>query len=143
MTYDEWLNNIEELKNSNNYAILEKLEKESLNENINHMIEPKLIKLISDRLIVSLNKLTNNLLDIYTDPYKMDMVLVTFRKDIDFSLRLLKLKQISSESYKDTYEGLKSQVNESFSILEKEAVNIDSTGNLMMIIRNNRIKWSE
>jgi len=143
MNYQEWLDAIEELTKSNNFLILEKLEKEPINESINHLIEDKLINLINNRTQYSLNKIVIELNNMYSDQYQFDMQLIIFKKDIEFSLRLLKLKQISKEKYDETLSDLKKEVEESYKILDKTALEIDPNGNLSLIIKNNRIKWSE
>ena len=143
MNYQEWLDAIEELTKSNNFLILEKLEKEPINESINHLIEDKLINLINNRTQYSLNKIVIELNNMYSDQYQFDMQLIIFKKDIEFSLRLLKLKQISKEKYDEALSDLKKEVEESYKILDKTALEIDPNGNLSLIIKNNRIKWSD
>ena len=143
MTYNEWLDCIEELKNSNNYLILDKLEKEDVNENINSMIEPKLLELIDYKFRSGVSNIIVNLKDMYSDQYYMDLLLLNFKKDIIFIKRLLRLKQISNESSLELENKLKDDLEDSYKILEEESVKVDDTGNLLMIIRNNKIKWSD
>ena len=143
MTYNEWLSCIEELKKSNNYMILDRLSNEEVNNNINSMLEPKLIELIYYRFKSSVNNIIVNLRDMYSDQYYLDLILLNFRKDIEFIKKIMKLKQISDKEYVRLNDDLKKELDESYKILEEEAVYVDDTGNLLMIIRNNRIKWSE
>ncbi len=143
MTYNEWLSCIEELKKSNNYMILDKLSKENVNINLSYMLEPKLIDLIYYRFKSSITSIITNLRDMYSDQYYLDLILLNFRKDIEFIKKIMKLKQISEEEYSRLNNDLRRELNESYKILEEEAVSVDDTGNLLMIIRNNRIKWSE
>ena len=79
----------------------------------------------------------------YSDQYYLDLILLNFRKDIEFIKKIMKLKQISDKEYVRLNDDLKKELDESYKILEEEAVYVDDTGNLLMIIRNNRIKWSE
>jgi hypothetical protein len=143
MTYNEWLSCIEELKKSNNYMILDKLSKENVNINLSYMLEPKLIDLIYYRFKSSITSIITNLRDMYSDQYYLDLILLNFRKDIEFIKKIMKLKQISEEEYSRLNNDLRRELNESYKLLEEEAVSVDDTGNLLMIIRNNRIKWSE
>ena len=143
MTYNEWLDCIEELKKSNNYLILDKLEKEDVNENINSMIEPKLLELIDYKFRSGVSNIIVNLKDMYSDQYYMDLLLLNFKKDIIFIKKLLRLKQISNESSLELENKLKDDLEDSYKILEEESVKVDDTGNLLMIIRNNKIKWSD
>lgn len=143
MTYNEWLSCIEELKKSNNYMILDRLSNEEVNNNINSMLEPKLIELIYYRFKSSVSNIIVNLRDMYSDQYYLDLILLNFRKDIEFIKKIMKLKQISDKEYVRLNDDLKKELDESYKILEEEAVYVDDTGNLLMIIRNNRIKWSE
>ena len=143
MTYNEWLDCIEELKNSNNYLILDKLEKEDVNENINSMLEPKLLELIDYKFRSGVSNIVVNLKDMYSDQYYMDLLLLNFKKDIIFIKKLLRLKQISNESSLELENKLKDDLEDSYKILEEESVKVDDTGNLLMIIRNNKIKWSD
>ena len=144
MTYEQWLQIIEELnKTSTNKDLLEKLKNEEINPNINEMIHPKLSSAIKNRFTNSINKIINNLELIFTDKNYLDLKLLNFKKELNYLIELTKLKQIPDEIKLDLFSTIVSEGNNVYNILEREADKIDYTGVYSSIIRNNRIKWSE
>ena len=143
MSYEEWLNNIEKLTNKNDYNILKEIENAPFNGNIEELLTPKIDDLINIKLAKSINNIVNSLEIIYKDQNELDMCMIEFRKNIEFIYRLCKLNQLKPEKQKELTERLKKETDETYKILENQAVRIDSIGIFQMIIRNNRIKWSD
>ena len=92
MTYEEWLETIEKLNNTNtNQEILNKLKNEPFNSNLDQLLTPKLEKLIEDRYDLSVNKIVKELEFIFTDVNYLDLALINFKKEINYLLELLLL----------------------------------------------------
>lgn len=144
MNYEEWLNAIETLKKGNiDKALLETLQNTEINENINIMLIPKLIELIKTRFSISINKIIKNLSEIFSDINYLDMALVNFKKEINYILELIKLKQIPADEKTELRKEIIAGVNETYRILTEEAINVDSKGTYTQIIDYNKIKWSD
>ena len=144
MTYEEWLNVIESLKNTNtNKEILDKLKKEPLNDNLYDLLRPKLESLIIERYQLSVNKIVQNLESIFTDVNYLDLSLLNFKKEIKYLLELINLQHIPEDIKQTSINKLKQDTNKVYDILIKEADKYDYTGVASMTIKNNMIKWSE
>ena len=143
MSYEEWLNNIELLNNKDDLNVLKTLEQAPYNANINELLLPKLKLLIDNKLIKSINNIIKNLDFMYNDTNYMDICMIEFKKNISFIEKLIKLKQIPATDQQELINKLKNERNKTYEILEKESIAIDDKGILQMIIRNNRIKWSD
>ena len=95
MTYEEWLETIEKLNNTNtNQEILNKLKNEPFNSNLDQLLTPKLEKLIEDRYDLSVNKIVKELEFIFTDVNYLDLALINFKKEINYLLELVRIQQI-------------------------------------------------
>ena len=144
MTYEEWLNTIEELKHPNlSIDNLNKIKNTSLNENINPLLIPKIENLIKERLNNSINKIILNLSEIFNDINYLDLTLLNFKKEINYILEIISIKQLPKDKQKELKDMIKNEGNNVIEILNKEAQKIDYTGALSSIINNYRIKWSE
>lgn len=144
MTYEEWLNIIEELKNNNiDYEKLEQLKKVEVNSNINELLSPKLEALITTRFEKSINKIISNLENIFTDINYLDLILVNFKKEIKYINELISLKQLPDNKKLDLFSAIKEGTDNIYNILENEAKQIDEVGTFTITIKNNRINWSE
>ena len=143
MSYEEWLNNIELLNNKDDLNVLKSLEQAPYNDNINELLLPKLKQLIDNKLVKSINNIIKNLDFMYNDTNYMDICMIEFKKNINFIEKLIKLKQIPTNDQQELIAKLKDETNKTYEILERESIAIDDKGILQMIIRNNRIKWSD
>ena len=142
MTYEEWLNVIESLKNTNtNKEILDKLKKEPLNNNLYDLLRPKLESLIIERYQLSVNKIVQNLESIFTDVNYLDLSLLNFKKEIKYLLDLIDINQIPLDIKVNQTLKIKEDTEEVYKILIKEADKIDYTGVFSLTIKNNMIKW--
>lgn len=144
MTYEEWLNIIEELKSDNiNIEKLNIIKATQINENINSNLVPKLEQLVRERFNNSINKIIKNLGALFQDINYLDLVLLNYQKEIKFLIELSSIKQIPLDKQTELKDLIKIEGNKVFDILDKEAIVEDYTGGLSSIINNYRIKWSE
>lgn len=144
MQYEEWLNILEEIKTSStNIDTLKRMQNADVNPNFNNMLVPKLEDLIRTKFNYSIEKIIKNLGDIFSDINYLDLTLLNFKKEINYVIELSKLKQIPPEKQIEIQIVLKTETNKVYDILCTEADKIDYTGGTSIIIKNNRIKWSE
>lgn len=144
MTYEEWLKNIEELKQTNiNIERLNILKEAPINENLFQMIENKLLELVKIKFEKSITKLIKELPTIFSDVNYLDLALIDFKKEIKFLIEIIHLKQISPPEQIALLNMIKEQTENAYNILLKEANQTDQTGIFAITINNNRIKWSE
>jgi hypothetical protein len=143
MSYEEWLNKIEALSNKNDYNILKELETAPYNANLEELLTPKLSDLVTKKLTKSINSIVKSLELIYKDPNELDICMIEFKKNIQFIYKLINIKQLKPEKQQEMRANLKTETDKTYDILEKEAVKIDNLGIFQMVIRNNRIKWSD
>ena len=133
MQYEEWLNILEELKTSStNIDTLKRMQNADVNPNFNNMLVPKLEELIRTKFNYSIEKIIKNLGDIFSDINYLDLTLLNS-----------KIKQLPQEKQIEIQIVLKTETNKVYDILCTEADKIDYTGSTSIIIKNNRIKWSE
>ena len=97
---------------------------------------------INERLQLSVDKLTIDIELMFKDQNYMDFALVTFKKEVNYLLDMLGVKFLNEESRNVIYKQIKDKVDEIYKILDKKALEIDYTGVLSMMIKNNGIKWS-
>lgn len=144
MTYQSWLENIKLLENRGiNIQVLELLEAQTPNPTIEEMLTPKLIDLISKRTNNTITEIIQNLETIFSDINELDYNLVKFKKEISFIVRIIKLKQIPYIHQTRILKEMKTDIDEVYKILKKEADMIDYTGSFAQVIKNNEYKWSE
>lgn len=144
MDYETWLKIINTLQNGNlDNEKLRQLQEAPINENINDRIIVKLEELIKRRLEISVQKITQDLENIFSDVNYLDLVLVHFKKELQYIEELINLKQIPEEKKQEIYTDLKEKTSQIYDILLREANRIDRTGMYAMTVENNRRKWSK
>jgi len=144
MTYEEWLEIIEKLNNTNtNQEILKKLQNEPLNTNLEQLLSPKLQKLIEDRFDLSVNKIIKELDFIFSDINYLDLALINFKKEIKYLLELVRIKQIPIDYQINQTITIENDTKKVYEVLIKEADKYDYTGVFSLTIKNNMIKWSD
>lgn len=141
MKYEDWIENLKKLDKSNNEEILKQFEMEPINESIKHNISEKIIETLTNRNTYSINKIINNLEFLFDDINELDLMLINFKKEVNFTMRLASLKQIEEQEL--IYENIKKEINEVYNVLVKNANIIDRNGTISNIIINNKIKWSD
>ena len=142
MSYEEWIECINILRESNNEDIKNKLLNE-YNDNLKEMLIPKLIDLVKEKFSIAVSKILDNLDEVFNDNNILDMYLVKFKKDVIFDYKLIDMKEIPDEVKKILKDTLKKDTKEVYDILIKEADKDDPTGVLKITIKNNAIKWGD
>ena len=143
MNYDEWLQLINKLDTTSlDINLIKEIDEKPINTNINNLLIPKLENIIKNRFEKSVSNIIDDLSNIFSDEYYLDMMLVNFKKEIDYIFKIINLKQIPAGNKNDLKDAIKIGTEKTYKILEEEALLIDETGNLNLIINNNKIKWS-
>ncbi len=144
MSYEEWLIIIDRIKKNNvNLELLNKINNEEINDNISEMLIPKLEELVICKFEKAVNKVKNELENAFNDENYLDYVLVSFRKEINYIMELIKIKQIPTDKKVLLTYKIIDGTRLTYDALIKEADMIDPTGIFSMMIKNDRIKWSE
>lgn len=144
MTYEEWLITIENLKNTNiNQKLLDKIKNTDINENINNMLIPKITSMLKYRFDESINKITRDIYQIFSDHNYLDLALLNFKKELKYLIELTNIKQLPNDIKEQLINKFKTDTEKVYNILLNKANTEDYTGILSMTINNNRIKWSE
>ena len=143
MSYSEWVELFEKFKNTNtDKELLNELLSKDNNPSIADRFAGRYSILINERLQLSVDKLTIDIELMFKDQNYMDFALVTFKKEVNYLLDMLGVKFLNEESRNVIYKQIKDKVDEIYKILDKKALEIDYTGVLSMMIKNNGIKWS-
>jgi len=143
MSYSEWVELFEKFKNTNtDKELLNELLSKDNNPSIADRLAERYSLLINERLQLSVDKLTIDIELMFKDQNYMDFALVTFKKEVNYLLDMLGVKFLNEESRNVIYKQIKDKVDEIYKILDKKALEIDYTGVLSMMIKNNGIKWS-
>lgn len=142
MTYEEWLECINILKNKNDEDVKNKLLNEPLNENIQYILEPKIIELLKYKFGKSIEKIRTSLDETIYDANILDLELNDFKKELKFIMELVNIKELSDSNRKVIKEVVIEESDKVYEILIKEARISDPIGILEQVIKNNRIKWS-
>lgn len=143
MSYEEYIEILEQLKTKNDNILKDKLLNSNVNSNLIQMIEPKIIMLVQEKFQNSINKMIANLETMFMNNYELDQYLLNFKKDIKFIFDLTNLKEITDPKRLETKTMIKNETNKVYDILINKANQIDMTGVLSMTIKNNEIKWGE
>lgn len=137
MTYEEWLNNIKILENSNNEQILNKLLEEPIKESLKNNISKQINNLIEVKLQQENKKIIREL-ENFKDENEFDLFLVTIRKDFNYIIKLSNL--INEPSLKNN---IKISIDKIYNIINNSIKQYDDNGILQLLVKNNRIKWSD
>ena len=143
MTYNEWLELLDILKKSSKREYMDKLINEPTNNNIQDALSPKIKDMIYERFRTSIQNIIKNLEMMFEDVDLFDMEMVNFRKNIKLTMELINNNNLYVHDRIQIEKNLKEEVEETYKILEKEAIKSDDDGVLYNIIKNNRIKWSD
>lgn len=143
MTYKEWTEILDILKTTSKKEYLNKFLNEPTNNNIIEFISPRIKNMLYDRMSHAINTIIKNLDMIFEDENLLDMELVNFRKNVITTYSLIESKNLLDPDKVELRINIKKQANETYDILEKEALNYEDDGILYTTIKNNRIKWSD
>lgn len=137
MTYEEWLNNIKILENSNDEQILNKLLEEPIKESLKNNISKQINNLIEVKLQQENKKIIREL-ENFKDENEFDLFLVTIKKDFNYIIKLSNL--INEPSLKNN---IKISIDKIYNIINNSIKQYDDNGILQLLVKNNRIKWSD
>jgi len=140
MSYEEWLNNIDILREKDNKEIKDKLLIEDVNDNIKFLLEPKIVELINYKFKKLTNKISSNLNELYSDYNILDMHLVNIKKSLKFIIELTYINVISKDKQLEIRASLKKEIEYMYKILIDGADKIDSIGIFSQTIKNNMYK---
>lgn len=144
MTYEDYLNLFDEIKNtSSNLELLNKLKEGNINPNFIELLIPKYQDLIIDKFTLSISKLKKDLYTIFSDRNYLDLYLVNFKKEIKYLLAMIDINLLPDNIKEDLRTKIKEETTNTYNILIKEANREDPNGILALTIKNNEIKWSD
>ena len=143
MNYEEYIDNIEVLKTSSDLIIKDKLLNSNTDKSLIPMIEPKIEILIKTKFQDSINKMINNLEIIFSDNYALDQYLVNFKKEILFIYDLTNINELTENKKNELKKMIKDETEKVYDILITKSNQIDLSGSLSIIIKNNKIKWGD
>ena len=139
MNYNEWLEIIELVRTSNrNITYLEKMQNTDNNENINEMLRPKLVNLITEKVKNSIKKIVKNLTEIFKNSNTLELTINNFEKDIQYILQICNLKQIDINTRNELIAAIINEKNTVYDILIKKSIEIDRTGMYKTIIERKK-----
>ena len=143
MSYADWLDLLEKFNNTNlDNESLEKLLSLEGNPAFNERLVPVFVELIGARLQLSTNKIIDELNNIFEDQNYMDFMLVSFKKEVNYLIKMLDVKILDQPDRIALKAQIKEKVDKIYELLDKKALEIDYTGVLSMLIKSNGIKWS-
>ncbi len=144
MNYEEYLNIFNKLKTSTyNIETLNELKNTPINTNIQEMLIPKYIELIKYKFSESIKKIKVDLYSIFDDVNYLDLILVNFKKEINYLLEMINLNILTTDKKIELIKLIKDETNHTYDILLKKANNVDPKGNMTLTINNNKIKWRD
>ena len=122
MTYSEWLELLDILKKSSKREYMDKLINEPINSNIQDVLSPKIKDIIYERFRTSIQNIIKNLEMMFEDVDLFDMEMVNFRKNIKLTMELINCKNLYVHDRIQIEKNLKDEVEETYKILENEAL---------------------
>lgn len=145
MTYYEWINNFDSLKQGpRNDLLLDNLYNSTIEldgnmlyrfiRHINNLIRTRLKNALEDMLY----KISNT-----NDINILSLEIINIKKELAFAKRIINLPVIPSENKKKFSETLQKFANEINEAIEVNAENIDTTGEIITLIKNSKINVLE
>lgn len=145
MTYYEWINNFDSLKQGpRNDLLLDNLYNSTIEldgnmlyrfiRHINNLIRTRLKNTLEDML----HKISNT-----NDINILSLEIINIKKELAFAKRIINLPVIPSENKKKFSETLQKFANEINEAIEVNAENIDTTGEIITLIKNSKINVLE
>ncbi len=145
MTYYEWINNFDSLKQGpRNDLLLDNLYNSTIEldgnmlyrfiRHINNLIRTRLKNALEDML----HKISNT-----NDINILSLEIINIKKELAFAKRIINLPVIPSENKKKFSETLQKFANEINEAIEVNAENIDTTGEIITLIKNSKINVLE
>lgn len=146
MTYYEWVASLEQLKTGpRDEVLLDKLYNSNIELNGNILY--RFIKHINDVIRTRLKNTLDNILlkieNIYHDNNALSLEIINIKKELAFAKKIITLPIIPIENqnkFRKTLQGFANEINEA---LENSLMNIDSTGEIITMIKNSKINVLE
>ncbi len=145
MTYYEWINNFDSLKQGpRNDLLLDNLYSSTIEldgnmlyrfiRHINNLIRTRLKNALEDML----HKISNT-----NDINILSLEIINIKKELAFAKRIINLPVIPSENKKKFSKTLQKFANEINEAIEVNVENIDTTGEIITLIKNSKINVLE
>ncbi len=139
MNYNDWLDLINQVEKSNRNTIyLQKMEDANNNININEMLQPKLIDLITNKLAKAIRRIVNNINETFRNPNTLELTIINFDKDIQYILKICNLKQIDNDVKSKLITTVNDEANKVYDILIEKSLEADRTGMYKTIIEKKK-----
>ena len=139
MNYNDWLDLINQVEKSNRNTIyLQKMEDADNNININEMLQPKLIDLITNKLAKAIRRIVNNINETFRNPNTLELTIINFDKDIQYILKICNLKQIDNDVKSKLITTVNDEANKVYDILIEKSLEVDRTGMYKTIIEKKK-----
>lgn len=146
MTYYEWITAFDELKSGpRNEELLNNLYKKSidLEGNILYRFIIHINDLVRTRLKNSLDSILYKIKSIYQDTNALSLEIINIKKELSFAKKITNLPVIPNENKNKFRETLQSFANEINDTLMASVNGIDTTGEVISMIKNSKINVLE
>ena len=146
MTYFEWINSFDQLKNgTRNEELLNTLYKSTINleGSILYRFIIHINDLIRTRLKNSLDSILYKLRTIYQDSNALSLEIINIKKELAFAKKIINLPVIPEENKNKFKETLQNFANEISETLEHSLSGIDTTGEIITMVKNSKINILE
>ena len=139
MTYNEWLETIELVEKSNrNHTYLQKMISAPNNENINELLKPKLVDLITNKLKKAIKRIIHNLRDTFHNSNTLEFTISNFEKELEYIYSICNLPEIDQNTRNEIMVAIKEQRDRVYEILINKSLEIDRTGMYKIIIEKKK-----
>ena len=146
MTYYEWITAFDELKSGpRNEELLNNLYKKTINleGNILYRFIIHINDLVRTRLKNSLDSILYKIKSIYQDTNALSLEIINIKKELSFAKKITNLPVIPNENKNKFRETLQSFANEINDTLMASVNGIDTTGEVISMIKNSKINVLE
>lgn len=146
MTYYEWISKLEELKNGpRNEEIIQDLYQQTieLDGNILYRFIRHINDVIRTRLKNALEKTLSNIERLYGEKDTLSLEIINIKKELHFAKKIINLPVIPDENKNKFRETLQKFANEINEALISSLEGIDTTGEVLMMIKNSKINILE
>lgn len=146
MTYYEWINCFDKLKNGpRNEELLNQLYTSTieLDGNILYRFIKHINDLVRTRLKNSLDSMLSKLETIYHDNNALSLEIINIKKELMFAKKITKLPVIPKENQDKFRETLQKFANELNETIETSVEGMDTTGEAITMIKNSKINVLE
>jgi len=146
MTYYDWVESLEQLKNGpRNDTLLDTLYNNNIElvGNILYRFIIHINDVVRTRLKNALDSILLKMNTIYNDLNSLSLEIINIKKEIAFAKKIINLPSIPEENkkkFKETLQRFADEINEA---LEKSLTGFDTTGEAIMMVKNSKINILE